>query len=116
MRIGHSPEEAELAGEELSGFFTNLLKKIGGRTAKVTEAISSVPGGKALMTVVPFGTPLLLATESAKGLKKVKAAVSGIGADSPLTDTDIANLIERETNPAKKYRMVLNFERARLGR
>jgi len=138
MHLGRSPEEIELAGEELGGFgsFTNLLKKIGKKSLQATEIVTAIPGGRAIMSMLPFGTPMLVASEGAKAVKNVKGAagisssaksapkapsvsegkVSGMGAEASYNDDDIKRLIDQETNPAKQYRMILNFERARAKR
>lgn len=149
MHFGNSPEEAELAGEEMGfGGLGKMLKGIGRKALKATEIVTAVPGGKALLTVMPFGVPLLVASEGAKAIRNVKGAaglskpkapakaveptpqkmssngapaelsekISGMGADAPMSDNDIKRFIDRETNPAKQYRMILNFERARLSR
>jgi hypothetical protein len=149
MHFGNSPEEAELAGEEIGfGGLGKMFKGIGRKALKATEIVTAVPGGKALLTVMPFGVPLLVASEGAKAIKNVKGAaglskaktpskpvepiatkalsngtaaqlsdgLSGMGAAAPMSDDDIERLINRETNPAKKYRMILSFERARRSR
>jgi hypothetical protein len=140
MHFSRSPEEIELAGEELSGL-GDFLKQIGKKSLQATEIITSIPGGKALMAMMPFGTPMLAASEGAKAIKNVKGAsgisppksapqismsssapksqapkMSGMGAEMPFNDDDIRRLINQETNPAKRRRMILNFERARAER
>jgi hypothetical protein len=146
MHHGRSPEEIELAGEELSGFgsFTSLLKKIGKKSLQVTDVVTAIPGGRAVMSMLPLGAPMLAASEGAKSVKNIKSAagiksasksapeapktpsvsesknhtpqMSGMGAELSLNDDDIKRLINRETNPVKQYRMILNFERARARR
>lgn len=41
---------------------------------------------------------------------------SDVGAEAPMTDAEVLDLIEREPNPLKKARMRDNFDRARMKR
>jgi hypothetical protein len=128
---GKSPEERELAGEEVGISLTDAFRSLAG--------FAKSPVGKAASAVVPLPLRTALAAAAAtKGKPKQKeivdrkpapsapaaapgapppSAIAGmtfIGADPPMTHAQVQALIRREGNPFKQMRMVENYRRSRM--
>jgi hypothetical protein len=115
MFVGRSKEEAALAREE-SGFSLDDLWKrkarsdAGWRIRSLEDQRTGVPQRE---IVKPGEKPIPVpATISSKS----QSQGFDMGAEPPMSDVEVLDLIDREPNPLKKARMRDNFDRARLKR
>jgi len=132
MFVGKSPEEKELAGEEVGVSLLDVIKSVG--------TVSKSPLGKVLMPKVALATSAVAALKKAgiqmpRGqqprqeivtpppqrrpapapLPPAQGTVAGyfVGAEAPMSYDEVSDLIRREPNERKRERMLLNLQRAR---